>query len=97
LEAFVLQVECQEIFFVVEAVSGNNAIKQVSEFSNCINDEMMKSIIVTKCDTVGSKVGTVLNLQYFTKLPVSFIGVGQAFSDLRLFDFNWLETKLFEA
>jgi signal recognition particle receptor subunit alpha len=55
----------------------------------------MKSIIVTKCDTAGNKVGTVLNLQFFTKLPVSFIGVGQAYSDLRLFDFQWLETRLF--
>ncbi|RPA81814.1 P-loop containing nucleoside triphosphate hydrolase protein [Ascobolus immersus RN42] len=95
LEAFLSNVVCQEVFFVVEAVSGNNAIKQVSKFSSCIRENVMQSIVVTKCDTAGNKVGTVLNLQYYTKLPVSFIGIGQAYSDLRLYDFHWLEAKLF--
>jgi fused signal recognition particle receptor len=70
--------------FVGESITGNNSIEQVKSFDEIIN---LDNIILTKAD-IDEKGGTALSLGYITKKPILFIGTGQEYGDLELFDKN---------
>ncbi|KAI5179673.1 signal recognition particle receptor subunit alpha [Nematocida sp. AWRm80] len=83
-----------KIFYVGEALVGNDAINQIETFNKyaqlaCV-DKSIDGIIVTKCDTVNEKVGTILTLSNTVNKPVVFIGTGQKNIDLLPFDINGL-------
>jgi fused signal recognition particle receptor len=73
-----------EVLLVLDAITGQNALKQAQEFNKALN---LTGIIFTKCDgsaKAGSAVGIVDNL----KVPITYIGVGESVDDLQLFDLD---------
>ena len=79
------------VLFVGEALVGNDAIDQLTEFNKCLidyavqdsNPRAIDGIVLTKFDTVDQKVGTALNMVYTTGKPIVFVGVGQKYPHLK--------------
>ena len=74
-----------EVLLVLDATTGQNALNQVEEFSKIHN---LTGLIITKLDTTA-KGGVVIGISDEFKIPVKYIGVGEALEDLQ--DFNKLE------
>ncbi|ELQ74062.1 Signal recognition particle receptor, alpha subunit [Trachipleistophora hominis] len=78
-----------DVVYVSEALKGYE--KDVLAF------DMVTAIIVTKIDTVDDRIGSILNLCYFSKKPVVFLGHGQSNVDLEEVDVEKvIETLLSE-
>lgn len=73
-----------EIWLVVDANTGQNALIQANEFSKATN---LTGIIVTKLDGTA-KGGIVFNIIEKLEIPVRYVGVGEAIEDLQNFDPN---------
>lgn len=73
-----------KIFMVAEALVGTDSVMQARNFNESFgNQRRLDGFIVSKCDTVGSGIGTVVSLVHATGIPVVFLGVGQMYPDLR--------------
>ncbi len=81
-----------EVFLVVEAPTGQNALKQVRTFAEHIP---ISGIILTKLDG-SAKGGIALALQRECNIPVRFLGTGEGIGDLRAFDLHAFVDALFE-
>lgn len=68
--------------FVAEAVSGNDATEQAKAFNELIG---IDGSILSKVD-VDEKGGTIVSVGYITKKPILYLGIGQNYEDLELFD-----------
>lgn len=67
---------------IVDALTGNDAVLQAEEFHNTVG---IDATILTKVDA-DVKGGSALSVTYVTKKPIIFIGTGQAYEDLELFN-----------
>ena len=70
------------IFFVGDSLAGNDALFQAKEFKKSIG---IDANILTKLDA-DAKGGAALSISYETKKPIIFVGVGQDYDDLEIFD-----------
>lgn len=70
--------------FTVDSLIGNDAVMQAEEFNKAIG---IDATILTKVDA-DVKGGSALSVTFTTHKPILFIGVGQAYKDLELFDPN---------
>lgn len=70
-----------EIFLVIDATNGQNAIAQAREFREALP---VSGIVLTKLDGTA-KGGVVLGIANTLKLPVRFIGLGERPDDLHEF------------
>ena len=68
--------------FTVDSLIGNDAVTQAEEINNSIG---IDATILTKVDA-DVKGGSALSVTYVTQKPILFIGVGQTYSDLELFE-----------
>ncbi len=68
--------------FTVDSLIGNDAVMQAEEFNKAIG---IDATILTKVDA-DVKGGSSLSVSYVTQKPILFIGVGQSYKDLELFD-----------
>jgi len=68
--------------FVGESITGNDAIEQARSFDWAIGIE---GIILTKAD-IDKKGGTALSVGYVTKKPILYLGTGQAYDKIEVFD-----------
>ena len=68
--------------FVAESIAGNDAIQQARNFNETIG---IDASILTKAD-VDEKGGTAISINYVTKKPILFLGTGQSYEDLELFN-----------
>lgn len=88
----------EKIFYVGEALVGSDSIEQIRTFNRYIEranvEKSIDGIIVTKCDTVDDKIGTVVSLAHTVSKPVVFIGIGQKNSDLLPFDIDGICSAL---
>ncbi|GIU68550.1 MAG: signal recognition particle-docking protein FtsY [Candidatus Pacearchaeota archaeon] len=75
--------------FVGESISGNDVIEQVKSFDWHVG---IDGIILTKSD-VDEKGGTALSVSYITKKPILFLGTGQNYDDLEIFN----KSKFFKS
>jgi fused signal recognition particle receptor len=66
----------------VDSLIGNDAVQQAEEFHSCIG---IDATILTKVDA-DVKGGSALSVTYVTQKPILFIGVGQTYKDLELFN-----------
>jgi fused signal recognition particle receptor len=66
----------------VDSLIGNDAVMQAEEFHTCIG---IDATILTKVDA-DVKGGSALSVTYVTQKPILFIGVGQTYKDLELFN-----------
>ena len=82
----VVQKACQsascETLLVLDAITGQNAISQASQF---IDAAGATGIILTKLDGTA-KGGAVISVKEKLGLPVRFVGVGEGMDDLMVFD-----------
>ncbi|MFH1801701.1 MAG: signal recognition particle-docking protein FtsY [archaeon] len=76
--------------FVGESITGNDAIEQVKGFDWAIG---IDGIILTKAD-IDEKGGTALSVGYVTKKPILFLGTGQEYDAIEVFDKNKFIKKL---
>jgi len=67
---------------VAESIAGNDAIQQAKNFNDSIG---IDGSILTKAD-VDEKGGTAISISYVTKKPILYLGTGQKYDDLELFD-----------
>ncbi len=81
-----------EVILVLDASIGQNAIQQVREFHAALQ---LTGLIITKLDGTA-KAGIVFALAQEFKLPIYFIGTGEAIEDLERFDAPSFIDSLFE-
>ena len=76
--------------FVGESITGNDIIEQVKSFDWAIGIDGM---ILAKAD-IDEKGGTALSVGYVTKKPILFLGTGQEYDAIEIFDKNKFIEKL---
>ncbi|KAK5458001.1 hypothetical protein LTS15_004080 [Exophiala xenobiotica] len=80
---------------VAEALVGNDSVGQAQNFTKALGKgRKLDGFIVSKIDTVGSGIGTMISLVHATSVPVQFIGVGQHYGDLRQLSVPWAVNML---
>ncbi len=83
----------REIFLVLDATTGQNAISQAKEFMKVAD---VSGIVLTKLDGTA-RGGVVLSIKNDLKLPVKFIGVGEGIDDLQPFSATAFASSLFDS
>jgi fused signal recognition particle receptor len=68
--------------FVGESITGNDSVEQAKSFDWAIG---IDGIVLTKAD-VDEKGGTALSVGYVTKKPILFLGTGQEYSKIKVFN-----------
>ncbi|TFG10407.1 signal recognition particle-docking protein FtsY [Candidatus Thorarchaeota archaeon] len=76
--------------FVGDALAGNDALSQAKEFHEAIG---IDGAILTKVDADPSG-GAALSITFVTGRPVVYVGVGQAYEDLKRFNPDWFAKRL---
>ncbi len=71
----------EDIFLVLDATTGQNAIQQAKEFMKVTK---ITGIVLTKLDGTA-KGGVVIPIASELKIPVRYIGVGEKIDDLQVF------------
>jgi fused signal recognition particle receptor len=71
-----------EVLLVLDATSGQNALRQAEEFSKTAG---VTGIFLSKLDGTA-KGGIVIAIKDVTNIPVKFIGVGETPDDIQPFD-----------
>ncbi|MBM4166413.1 MAG: signal recognition particle-docking protein FtsY [Ignavibacteria bacterium] len=73
-----------DVWLVLDATTGQNAIQQAKQFSLAID---VNGLILTKLDGTA-KGGVVIAIHQTLKIPIKYIGVGERIDDLQQFDAN---------
>lgn len=81
-----------ETFLVIDATTGQNAVRQAEEFSKIVP---VSGLVVTKLDG-SAKGGCVVPVVRDLDVPVRFVGVGEAIEDLDNFDAGDFVKALFD-
>ncbi len=81
-----------EVLLVVDAGTGQNAVNQAVKFNETVG---LSGIVITKLDGTA-KGGVIFAIADKVKVPIRFIGVGEAIEDLREFDAKEFVDALFE-
>ncbi len=76
--------------FVGDALAGNDALAQATEFNKAIG---IDGTILTKVDA-DPNGGAALSIAYTTKKPILYVGVGQEYKDLEKFDPKWFAERI---
>jgi fused signal recognition particle receptor len=79
-----------EIFLVVDATTGSNALNQAREFHQALG---LTGLIVTKLDGSG-KGGIVVAIQDELKIPTRFVGTGEKIESFAPFDAGEFVAKM---
>ena len=82
-----------EIWLVIDATTGQNAVMQVQAFQEIVP---LTGLVVTKLDGTA-KGGVLLSIADQFQLPIRFIGVGEKAVDLRPFHAAQFAASLFPA
>lgn len=80
-----------EVLLVLDATVGQNGLQQVKYFGEAVN---ITGLVLSKLDGTA-KGGIVLTIYKETKIPVKYIGVGEAMDDLQVFNPNLFVNALF--
>uniref|UniRef100_A0ACD6AH79 Uncharacterized protein n=1 Tax=Avena sativa TaxID=4498 RepID=A0ACD6AH79_AVESA len=91
------------VLFVGEALVGNDAVDQLTKFSQKLTDlstaptaRSIDGILLTKFDTIDDKVGAALSMVYVSGAPVMFVGCGQSYTDLKKLNVKSIVNTLLE-
>jgi fused signal recognition particle receptor len=82
----------EEVLLVLDATNGQNAIAQARQFNEALG---VTGIVLTKLDGTA-KGGVVIGICDELKIPVRYIGVGEAVGDLLPFDPEAFVAALFD-
>ena len=80
-----------EVFLVLDATTGQNAIQQAKEFMRSVD---ITGLVLTKLDGTA-KGGVVIAIANSLSIPVRYIGVGERIDDLQPFDTAEFASALF--
>ena len=72
----------KEVLLVIDATTGQNAISQVKAFKEVAS---ITGLVLTKLDGTA-KGGVVIGIVNENKIPVKFIGIGEAIDDMEVFN-----------
>jgi fused signal recognition particle receptor len=81
-----------EVLLVLDANTGQNAIRQAEEFTKAAG---VTGLILTKLDGTA-RGGALIGVSERLATPIKFLGVGEKVEDLRDFDPDTFATRLFE-
>lgn len=81
------------IFYVGDALAGNDAVEQASQFNAAVG---VDGVVLSKVD-VDAKGGAALSIAHAVGKPIAFIGLGQEYDDLMPFDAAWLVERIFAS
>lgn len=81
-----------EALLVVDATTGQNALKQAEVFKEAVD---LTGVVLTKLDG-SAKGGVVLNIAKTHQLPVKLLGLGESIEDLTGFDANLFIDAMFD-
>ncbi|MBR9704893.1 signal recognition particle-docking protein FtsY [Candidatus Pacearchaeota archaeon] len=70
--------------FVAESIAGNDATQQAKTFNEAIG---IDGSILSKAD-VDEKGGTIISVSHITNKPILYLGIGQGYDDIKLFNKN---------
>ena len=68
--------------FVGESITGNDSVEQIRSFNFAVG---IDGIVLTKAD-IDEKGGTALSVGYVTKKPILYLGTGQEYDKIEVFD-----------
>ncbi len=71
-----------DVWLVLDATTGQNAVSQVAQFHEHIG---LTGLVLTKLDSTA-KGGIVVNIADQFQLPIRYIGIGEGIDDLRPFE-----------
>lgn len=90
LEKFAQFAKPDKILMVGEALVGSDSVAQARSFNAAFGGKRkLDGFIISKCDTVGDMVGSLVSMVHATGIPVVFLGVGQHYGDLRTLNVSW--------
>lgn len=90
LEKFANLANPDKILMVGEALVGTDSVMQARNFNAAFGPgRNLDGFIISKCDTVGDMIGTLVSMVHATGIPVVFLGVGQHYGDLRNLSVPW--------
>ena len=78
--------------FVGDSLAGNDTVNQAREFHNRVK---LDGSILTKSDA-DARGGAALSIVRVTATPVIYVGIGQEYDDIALFDKNVFLKNVFE-
>ena len=81
-----------DVMLVLDASTGQNAIEQANQF---IKATSVNSLALTKLDGTA-KGGVIIGISNQFKIPVKYIGVGEAIDDLQIFNKKEFVDSLFK-
>jgi fused signal recognition particle receptor len=79
------------IVFVGDSLAGNDAVDQARRFDEAVGIDIA---ILTKIDA-DAKGGAALSIAHAVGKPIAFVGTGQGYADLEVFDPDWMVDRLF--
>lgn len=82
----------QEVFLVLDATTGQNALQQAKLFKEVAN---ITGLVLTKLDGTA-KGGIIIAIKNELKIPVRYVGVGEGIDDLQPFNEEDFARALFE-
>ena len=85
--------ENKEVFLVLDATTGQNALQQAKIFRESAN---ITGIILTKLDGTA-KGGIVIAIKNELDIPVRYVGVGEKIADIEVFDAGVFARALFSG
>ncbi len=80
-----------QVVFVGDSLAGNDAVEQARKFEEAVGIDFA---ILTKIDA-DAKGGAALSIAHAVGKPIAFVGTGQEYDDLELFDPDWMVDRLF--
>lgn len=76
------RVEPQQVYLVVDAMTGQDAVTSAKAFNDAIG---LNGVILTKLDG-DARGGAALSIRHVSTVPIKFIGTGEHLADLDVFD-----------
>lgn len=90
LASFAKAANPDKIIMVGEALVGTDSVLQAQNFNKAFGaNRHLDFFIISKCDTVGDLIGSMVNMVFATGIPILFVGTGQTYTDLRTLSVNW--------
>ncbi|ODV84762.1 hypothetical protein CANARDRAFT_200193 [[Candida] arabinofermentans NRRL YB-2248] len=95
LASFAKAANPDKIIMVGEALVGTDSVMQAQNFNKAFGaNRHLDFFIVSKCDTVGDMIGSMVNMVYATGIPILFVGTGQTYTDIRTLSVSWAVNML---
>ena len=81
LKALVARLDPQEVLFVADAMTGQDAVRSAEQFAQALT---LTGVILTKMDG-DTRGGAALSIRTVARVPIRFVGMGEKSEDLELF------------